>query len=73
MVQTVVMPKLGQTVEESTVLKWHKREGELVKKGDILFEIETDKAVLEVESFFEGTLREKLSWPKARRCQSPYP
>ena len=56
MVQTVVMPKLGQTVEESTVLKWHKREGELVKKGDILFEIETDKAVLEVESFFEGTL-----------------
>ena len=40
MVQTVVMPKLGQTVEESTVLKWHKREGELVKKGDILFDLE---------------------------------
>jgi len=56
MVQTVIMPKLGQTVEESTVLKWHKREGELVKKGEILFEIETDKAVLEIESFFEGTL-----------------
>jgi pyruvate dehydrogenase E2 component (dihydrolipoamide acetyltransferase) len=56
MVQTVIMPKLGQTVEESTVLKWHKREGADVKKGDVLFEIETDKAVLEVESFFEGTL-----------------
>src|SRR5450759_834964 len=56
MVQTVIMPKLGQTVEESTVLKWHKREGEQVKKGEILFEIETDKAVLEIESFFEGTL-----------------
>jgi pyruvate dehydrogenase E2 component (dihydrolipoamide acetyltransferase) len=56
MVQTVIMPKLGQTVEESTVLKWHKREGEPVKKGEILFEIETDKAVLEIESFFEGTL-----------------
>ncbi len=56
MVQTVIMPKLGQTEEESTVVKWHKREGELVKKGDILFEIETDKAVLEIESFFEGTL-----------------
>ncbi|MCG2659780.1 MAG: 2-oxo acid dehydrogenase subunit E2 [Kiritimatiellae bacterium] len=56
MVQTVIMPKLGQTEEESTVLKWHKREGEPVKKGEILFEIETDKAVLEIESFFEGTL-----------------
>jgi len=56
MVQTVIMPKLGQTVEESTVVKWHKREGEQVKKGEILFEIETDKAVLEIESFFEGTL-----------------
>ncbi|MDD5677532.1 MAG: dihydrolipoamide acetyltransferase family protein [Kiritimatiellae bacterium] len=56
MVQTVIMPKLGQTVEESTVLKWHKREGQAVTKGEILFEIETDKAVLEIESFFEGTL-----------------
>jgi len=50
------MPKLGQTVEESTIVKWHKHEGEPVKKGEILFEIETDKAVLEIESFFEGTL-----------------
>ncbi|MFH1477581.1 MAG: dihydrolipoamide acetyltransferase family protein [Verrucomicrobiota bacterium] len=56
MAQTVIMPKLGQTVEESTIVKWHKREGDLVKKGEILFEIETDKAVLEIESFFEGTL-----------------
>ncbi len=56
MAQTVIMPKLGQTVEESTILKWHKHEGETVKKGDILFEIETDKAVLEIESFFDGTL-----------------
>lgn len=56
MAQTVIMPKLGQTVEESTIVKWHKREGEPVKKGEVLFEIETDKAVLEIESFFEGTL-----------------
>ncbi len=60
MVQTVIMPKLGQTVEESTIVKWHKREGDAVAKGDILFEIETDKAVLEVESFFEGTLLKVL-------------
>ncbi len=50
------MPKLGQTVEESTVVKWHKRAGDAVKKGEILFEIETDKAVLEIESFVDGTL-----------------
>jgi len=56
MAHTVIMPKLGQTVEESTVLKWHKRVGEPVKKGEILFEIETDKAVLEIESFVDGTL-----------------
>ena len=56
MAHTVIMPKLGQTVEESTILKWHKKAGDPVKKGEILFEIETDKAVLEVESFVEGTL-----------------
>jgi len=50
------MPKLGQTVEESTIVKWHKQAGDQVKKGEILFEIETDKAVLEIESFFDGTL-----------------
>lgn len=50
------MPKLGQTVEESTILKWHKQAGDQVKKGEVLFEIETDKAVLEVESFADGTL-----------------
>ena len=56
MAQIVIMPKLGQTVEESTLVKWHKKAGDTVRKGEILFEIETDKAVLEVESFFDGTL-----------------
>ena len=65
MAQIVIMPKLGQTVEESTIVKWHKREGDTVAKGDILFEIETDKAVLEVESFFEGTLL-KILVPEGR-------
>jgi len=50
------MPKLGQTVEEATIVKWHKKEGDTVKKGEVLFEIETDKAVLEAESFFDGVL-----------------
>lgn len=56
MAQTVILPKLGQQTEESTIVKWHKKEGDAVKKGDVLFEMETDKAVLEAESFFEGTL-----------------
>jgi pyruvate dehydrogenase E2 component (dihydrolipoamide acetyltransferase) len=56
MAQTVIFPKLGQTMEEGAIVKWRKQEGDAVAKGDILFEIETDKANLEVESFFEGTL-----------------
>lgn len=65
MVQTVIMPKLGQTQDEPTLLKWHKQPGDAVAKGDILFEIETDKAVLEVESFFEGVLL-KIIVPEGR-------
>jgi len=60
MANIVIMPKLGQATEESTIVKWRKKEGETVKKGDILFEMETDKAVLEAESFFEGTLLKVL-------------
>ncbi len=60
MAQTITMPKLGQTAEESTIVKWHKEIGDTIRKGDVLFEIETDKAVLEVESFFEGTLVKKF-------------
>jgi pyruvate dehydrogenase E2 component (dihydrolipoamide acetyltransferase) len=56
MARPVVMPKLGQSEEEGKIVRWLKREGERVAKGDILFEIETDKALLEVESFFDGTL-----------------
>ncbi len=56
MATLVPIPKLGQSEETVTLVKWHKAEGETVKKGDILLEVETDKAVLEVESQFEGTL-----------------
>jgi pyruvate dehydrogenase E2 component (dihydrolipoamide acetyltransferase) len=56
MVRPIVMPKLGQSEEEGTVVRWHKKEGEGITKGEILFEVETDKALLEVESFFDGTL-----------------
>jgi pyruvate dehydrogenase E2 component (dihydrolipoamide acetyltransferase) len=56
MARAVIFPKLGQTMEEGAIVRWLKKEGDQVAKGDILFEIETDKANLEVESFFEGTL-----------------
>ncbi len=52
----VPIPKLGQSEETVKIEKWRVKEGDLIKKGDILFEVETDKAILEVESQFEGTL-----------------
>jgi len=57
MIKEIIMPKLGQTVEESTVGKWLKKEGDKIEKGDVLLEITTDKATLEVESFANGVLR----------------
>src|SRR5215469_13972373 len=58
--QTVVMPKLGDTMEEGKILRWLKQEGDVVKKGDALAVIETEKVNIEVESFFAGTLRKIL-------------
>lgn len=56
MANIVVIPKLGQSAEDVTLVKWRKKEGDKVCAGDILFEVETEKAVLEVETFFSGTL-----------------
>jgi pyruvate dehydrogenase E2 component (dihydrolipoamide acetyltransferase) len=50
------MPKPGQMTEECTLIAWHKREGDPVHRGDILFEIETDKSAMDVESFSEGVV-----------------
>ncbi len=60
MLQEVVLPQLGQTMEEGTIEKWHKSEGDEVEKGEVLFELTTDKATLEVESFAEGILKKIL-------------
>ena len=56
MATKVPIPKLGQSEETVTIESWHVKEGDVIKKGDVLFDVETDKAVLEVESQFEGTL-----------------
>jgi len=59
--QEVFLPKLGQTMEEAEIARWLKAEGERVKRGEVLLEITTDKATLEVESYFTGTLRKILA------------
>jgi pyruvate dehydrogenase E2 component (dihydrolipoamide acetyltransferase) len=60
MITEVIMPKLGQTMEEGTIVEWIKHEGDAVSRGDILFTAESDKAVLEVESSAKGFLRKIL-------------
>lgn len=56
MAEVVKMPRLSDTMEEGTVAKWHKSIGDKVEEGDLLAEIETDKATMDFESFQEGTL-----------------
>ena len=55
-VEIITMPRLSDTMEEGTVASWLKKVGDMVKEGDILAEIETDKATMEFESFYTGTL-----------------
>ena len=55
-VHVITMPRLSDTMEEGTVAAWLKKEGDVVNEGDILAEIETDKATMEFESFYSGTL-----------------
>src|SRR5690606_2081474 len=56
MAEVVTMPRLSDTMEEGTVAKWHKKVGDKVSEGDLLAEIETDKATMDFESFQEGVL-----------------
>jgi len=56
----VIMPKLGLTMESGKIEKWHKKVGDKVETGDILFEVMTDKVSLEVESYNSGILRKIL-------------
>ncbi len=55
-VEIITMPRLSDTMEEGTVASWLKKIGDKVEEGDILAEIETDKATMEFESFYNGTL-----------------
>jgi pyruvate dehydrogenase E2 component (dihydrolipoamide acetyltransferase) len=56
MAEIIRMPRLSDTMEEGTIVSWLKKEGDAVKAGDVLAEVETDKATMELESFFNGFL-----------------
>lgn len=56
MAEVIRMPKMSDTMEEGVIAEWHKKVGDTVKVGDILADVETDKATMELESYEEGTL-----------------
>src|SRR5476651_1037913 len=56
MAEVVKMPKMSDTMTEGVLAKWHKKVGDKIKSGDLLAEIETDKATMDFESFQDGTI-----------------
>ncbi|HNR07255.1 MAG TPA: pyruvate dehydrogenase complex dihydrolipoamide acetyltransferase [Saprospiraceae bacterium] len=56
MAEVIRMPRMSDTMEEGNILAWHKKVGDDVKVGDVLAEVETDKATMDLESFYDGTL-----------------
>jgi len=63
MAAEVTMPKLTDSMEEGRIVEWKVAPGDRVAEGDVLAEIETDKAVMELESFWAGTVAELLRQP----------
>lgn len=61
MAYEILMPALSPTMTEGSIVKWHKNEGDVVKASEILLEVETDKATMEVEAVDEGILRKIFS------------
>src|SRR5438094_8403118 len=56
----ITMPRLSDTMQEGTIARWLKKAGDEIKKGDILAEIETDKATMDLEAYEAGTLQQVL-------------
>src|SRR5450631_3397840 len=56
MAEKILMPRLSDTMTEGVIAAWHKKVGDVVKKGDLLAEVETDKATMDLESYKDGTL-----------------
>ena len=60
MATEILMPKFGEVMEEGTLIEWKKKEGDAVEKGEVVLEIETDKANTDVESTATGVIQEIL-------------
>ena len=56
MAEVVKMPKMSDTMTEGVMAKWHKKVGDKVKSGDVMAEVETDKATMDLESYWDGTI-----------------
>ena len=56
----VIMPRLGQEMTQGTIVEWYKKEGEQVEQGEPLFQVETEKATMDVEAEVSGTLKQIL-------------
>jgi pyruvate dehydrogenase E2 component (dihydrolipoamide acetyltransferase) len=56
MAELIRMPKMSDTMTEGVIAEWHKKVGDTVKSGDVLAEVETDKATMDLEAYDEGTL-----------------
>src|ERR1700761_5328619 len=71
----LLMPALSPTMTEGNLAKWHKKEGDAVKAGDVIAEIETDKATMEFEAVDEGTIGKILvpEGGKAVKANQPIP
>ena len=72
MARVVVMPKLGLSMEEGTIVKWLKNEGDPVEVEDLLFEVETDKMSNEIEADTAGILR-KILVPEGETVECTVP
>jgi pyruvate dehydrogenase E2 component (dihydrolipoamide acetyltransferase) len=75
MAEVIRMPKMSDTMEEGVIAAWLKKVGDSVKPGDILAEVETDKATMELESYEEGVLlhigvkeKDSVSCKRHHRC-----
>ena len=69
MAEPIIMPKLGFDMAEGTLINWTVEIGQAIKKGDVIAEIETDKATIEIETTVEGTVLQLLATADGlRRC-----
>ena len=73
MAEIIKMPRLSDTMKTGVVSKWYKKIGDFIKEGELISDIETDKATMEFESFYDGTLlyigvqeNETANWKNSR-------